>query len=78
MTLDELAELVAASTAEKSPSVLTAKEVEKTRAELQRIHLPKLTEVGIVDYDRDEDAVRLADPSGVEHCLRAVADLDLR
>ncbi|UPV74932.1 hypothetical protein M0R89_02425 [Halorussus limi] len=78
MPVDELAELLAASMTEKTRAVLTSAEIEKTRTELHRMHLPKLTEVGVVVHDADADTVRLADSPGVAECLRAAADVDLR
>lgn len=76
MAVTELAELVAASMSEKTRAVLTSAEIEKTRAELHQMHLPKLEEVGIVDYDDEEGTVSLAESPGVEACLRAVSDVD--
>jgi DNA-binding transcriptional ArsR family regulator len=78
MPVDELAELLAASTTEKSRAVLTSSEIEKARAELHRMHLPKLTEAGVVEHDTGEGIVRLAASPEVTECLRAAADVDLR
>ncbi|WP_137284952.1 winged helix-turn-helix domain-containing protein [Halorussus salinisoli] len=78
MTVDELAELLAASMSEKTRAVLTTAEIEKTRTELHRMHLPKLTEAGIVEHDGDEGVVRLADSPGVTDCLQAASGVDLQ
>ncbi|WP_135853123.1 DUF7344 domain-containing protein [Halorussus salinus] len=76
--VDELAELLAASMTAKTRAVLTSAEIEKTRAELLQMHLPKLTEVGIVAHDADESVVRLTDSPGVTECLRAATSVDLQ
>lgn len=76
VAVDDLAELVAASMSEKSRAVLTAEEVEKTRAELLQMHLPKLSEAGIVEHDSATGEVRLAESPGVTDALDAVADVD--
>jgi DNA-binding transcriptional ArsR family regulator len=73
----ELAELLAASMSEKTRAVLTSEEIEKTRTELIRMHLPKLTEAGIVEHDSDENVVKLADSPGVRDCLEAASGVDL-
>lgn len=73
----DLAELVAASMTEKTRAVLTSAEIEKTRAELVRMHIPKLEEVDVVDHDREEGTVALAESPGVDACLRASSDVDL-
>jgi len=75
-SVDELAELLAASTTEKSPAVLTPAEVEKTRAELLQIHLPKLSAAGVVDHDAEASRVRLAAGDGVEEFLAAASETD--
>lgn len=72
----ELAELVAASMSEKTRAVLTSAEIEKTRTELHRIHLPKLEEIDIVEYDDEEGTVSLAESPEVRACLRAASDVD--
>lgn len=71
----ELAALVAASMSEKSRAVLTTEEIEKTRTELLQIHLPKLAEAGIVDYDGD--SVKFTASSEVQACLSAASPVDL-
>ena len=76
IAVDELAELVAASMSEKSRAVLTAEEVEKTRAELLQMHLPKLSEAGIVERDSATGEVRLTESPGVTDALDAVSDVD--
>jgi DNA-binding transcriptional ArsR family regulator len=78
LPVDELAELLAASMIEKTRAVLTSAEIEKTRTELHRIHLPKLTEAGIVEYDEEEGVVSLTDSPGVADTLRAVESVDLQ
>lgn len=77
LSVTELAELLAASMSEKTRAVLTSEEIEKTRTELVRMHLPKLTEAGVVEHDRDENVVALADSPGVRECLDGVEDVDL-
>ncbi|MFC7082545.1 DUF7344 domain-containing protein [Halorussus caseinilyticus] len=78
MTVDELAELLAASMSEKTRAVVTSAEIEKTRAELHRMHLPKLTEAGIVEHDGEKGIVRLSDSTGLVDCLRAAAGVNLQ
>lgn len=77
LSVDDLAELVAASMSEKTRAVLTSEEIEKTRGELVQMHLPKLVEAGVVEHDEDEQVVRLADSPGVPDCLEAAEDVDL-
>lgn len=74
--VDELAELLAASMSEKTRAVLTVDEIEKTRTELHRMHLPKLVETGLVNHDSEEGTVELAESPGVSACLRAAATVD--
>ncbi|MFC4552094.1 MULTISPECIES: DUF7344 domain-containing protein [Halorussus] len=74
--VDELAELVAASMSEKTRAVLTSAEIEQTRAELHQMHLPKLQEAGVVEYDADDGVVRLVESPGVTDCLRAAEVVD--
>ncbi|WP_276301940.1 DUF7344 domain-containing protein [Halorussus lipolyticus] len=77
LRVDALAELLTASMTEKTRAVLTSAEIEKTRTELRRIHLPKLTEAGIVEYDDEREVVRLTESPGVANTLQAAADVDL-
>lgn len=77
VAVTELAELLAASMSEKARAVLTSEEIEKTRTELVRMHLPKLTEAGIVEHDRDDGVVTLADSPGVRECLDAASNVDV-
>jgi predicted transcriptional regulator len=77
LSVDELAEFLAASMSEKTRAVLTTEEIEKTRTELVSMHLPKLTEAGIAVHDKDEGVVRLADSPGVRECLDAASGVDL-
>jgi predicted transcriptional regulator len=77
VSVAELAELVAASMTEKTRAVLTTEEIEKTRTELVSMHLPKLTEAGIVEHDKDEGVVRLVESPGVHECLDAASSVDL-
>lgn len=72
----DLAELLAASMSEKTRAVLTTAEIEKTRAELTRMHLPKLVESGLVDYDREKGVVEFVGSPGVRACLDAAATVD--
>jgi len=78
LSVDELAELLAASMTEKTRAVLTSAEIEKTRTELHRIHLPKLTEAGIVEHDDEQGVVRLAESPGIADTLQAAASVDLQ
>jgi hypothetical protein len=75
-SVDELAEQLAASTTEKSRPVLTSAEVEKSRAELLQIHLPKLSSAGVVDHDAEASRVRLAAGDDVEEFLTAASETD--
>lgn len=72
----ELAELLAASMSEKTRAVLTSAEIEKTKAELQQLHLPKLSEVGIAEYDSESGVVRLSDSASVGGFLEAAETVD--
>ncbi|USZ67687.1 hypothetical protein NGM10_13245 [Halorussus salilacus] len=74
MRVEDLAELLAASVREKSRALLTADEVEKTRTELLRMHLPRLAEAGVVKYDGE--TVTLAGSPGVRVCLGAASSVD--
>ncbi|NHN59724.1 MULTISPECIES: hypothetical protein [Halorussus] len=78
MRVDELAELLAASMTEKTRAVLTSAEIEKTRAEVLQMHLPKLSEAGIVDHDSGEGVVRLVDSPGLVDTLQAAGGVDLQ
>lgn len=77
LSVADLAELLAASMSEKTRAVLTSEEIEKTQTELVSMHLPKLTEAGIVVHDTDDGVVRLADSPGVRECLDASSSVDL-
>ena len=72
----ELAELLAASMSEKTRAVLTSAEIEKTKAELQQIHLPKLREAGIVAHREETDVVELGDSSDVVALLESAEAVD--
>ncbi|WP_134671233.1 DUF7344 domain-containing protein [Halorussus marinus] len=77
-SVDELAELLAASTTEKRRAVLTAAEIEKTRAELLQIHLPKLSEAGVLDHDTEASRVRFAADDDVEDVLGVASETDFK
>lgn len=51
MPIVELAKLIAASTQDKAPSMLTTDEIARTRASLTTHHLPKLEAAGLVRCD---------------------------
>ncbi len=76
LNVAELAELVAASMSEKTRAVLTSAEIEKTKAELQQLHLPNLTEAGIVEHDDEAGVVKLAGSTEVREFLEAAEALD--
>lgn len=60
--LDEAAGRVAAWDYECDPADVTAKTHDRTKAELYHIHLPKLADMNIIDYDERSGAIRLRDP----------------
>jgi|GEM_PF-6292939 len=56
-----LARHVAARSTDKPPDVISLDEHKQMYSALQRSHLPKLARSGLVEYDRADDAVALAD-----------------
>jgi len=44
------------------------------RTSLLHVHLPKLVDADVVDYDREEGTVELADAGGVDPYLRAAGE----
>ncbi|WP_436345469.1 DUF7344 domain-containing protein [Natronorubrum sp. FCH18a] len=62
-TVDELARLVSEELEDASASTDTDDRVDETRLALRHVDLPKLTAVGIVEYDYRSETVRYRQPS---------------
>ncbi|MFB6159803.1 MAG: hypothetical protein ABEJ61_01345 [Haloferacaceae archaeon] len=63
--ITELAKQVAAWEYEIDPEELTDKQQKRVYVSLYQTHLPKLAELGIVDYDKDRGVVAAAEKSRV-------------
>lgn len=59
VTVRDLSEQVAAWENDVSPTQVTPKERKRVYTALHQTHLPKMREVGVVDYDRDRGTVEL-------------------
>jgi DNA-binding transcriptional ArsR family regulator len=60
-TVSELADEVAAWENDRSVAELSDKQRKRAYVSLYQTHVPKLAEVGIIDYDKDSGLVRLTD-----------------
>lgn len=61
VTVTELAESVAAIENSVAPDELTDKQRKRVYVSLYQTHVPKLDDMGIVEYDRDEGTVTLTE-----------------
>lgn len=61
MGIKELATAVAAREKETAPATLSESTVHEVHVTLHHVHLPKLDDVALVDYDRDERTVETTD-----------------
>jgi DNA-binding transcriptional ArsR family regulator len=59
-TVGELATLLAGWGATESGTMATPDDRERIVDDLESVHLPVLADAGMVDYDREREAVRLA------------------
>jgi hypothetical protein len=66
--LRELSEHVAAVENDVDPEAVTYKQRKRVQTALYQMHLPKLADRDVVDYDRRAGTVQLA--AGAEDCLR--------
>lgn len=57
MAVDALARTVAGRVHDADPASLDESRIRDVHVALHHVHLPKLDEVGLVDYDRDDGAV---------------------
>lgn len=62
-TVGTLAEHLAAEENGTEPSLVTSPQRKRTYVALYQIHLPKLDDLGVVDYERDRGTVRLLGPA---------------
>jgi hypothetical protein len=75
-TLHELAEHVAADENDTSIEELSAQQRKRVYVSLYQNHLPKMDEVGLVEYDEDEGTVAPLDISRVSPYLSPETDAD--
>lgn len=76
ITLRELSAGIAATETGQSPPPSAARE--SVRSSLHQTHLPKLTELGVVNYDRDARTVTLCDHArDVDHYMTVVTPYGL-
>lgn len=61
MSLEALTTAVGVRELGAAPDELAEDQRERIRLSFHHSHLPKLTEAGLVDYDAEDDRVRLAD-----------------
>ena len=74
----ELADRIAAWENGKDADAITAQERKRVKTALQQHHLPKMEDVGFVEYDSRRGAVALADPvSDLEVYLDVVPSLEV-
>lgn len=59
--LADVAAEVAARTSDSASAEVSEETVERVYASLYHVHVPKLADVGVVDYDRDRATVALTD-----------------
>jgi len=75
-TLDELAKHVAADEYDTSIEKLSAQQRKRVYVSLYQNHLPRIDEVGLVEYDKDEGTVAPLDLSRVSRYLPPETDAD--
>jgi DNA-binding transcriptional ArsR family regulator len=61
MTIGELAERIAAVENDTSVAALNSTQRKRVYVALYQTHLPKMDDVGVIDYDRDRGRVRIAE-----------------
>lgn len=61
MTIGELAERIAAVENDTTVAALNSTQRKRVYVALYQTHLPKMDDVGVIDYDRDRGRVRIAD-----------------
>lgn len=64
VTLQDLATEVAAWENETDPEDLTDKERKRLYVSLYQTHIPKLDDVGVIEYDQDSGEIQLTDQVG--------------
>jgi hypothetical protein len=75
LDVDDLARLVAATKAEGTPS---ADDLTSTGVSLRHVHLPTLSDAGVVDYDPEAGTARLADDAPFVRELLSVTGVELQ
>lgn len=63
LTVNELAEKIAATENEVPVDELTSQQRKRVYVSLYQTHLPKMAQTNVIDYDEDEGVVRLTDRS---------------
>lgn len=77
VALADLAEAVAVREHQGSITAIPEEEVDAIHLSLYHTHIPKLAEIGLVDYDPGDDEVRIAEPAETaERVLSLVTDGD--
>jgi hypothetical protein len=75
LTRTELVNVVASGEEERPPELIEAEVLRTVQTSLDHIHLPKLADVGVVDYDRGAGSVALGPAAGdVVPLLRFIAE----
>jgi hypothetical protein len=75
LTRTELVNVVAAGEEERPPERIEAEVLRTVQTSLDHIHLPKLADVGVVDYDRKSGSIALGPAADdVVPLLRFVAE----
>jgi hypothetical protein len=75
MDVDTLARWVAATKTESNPS---ADDLTATGVALRHVHLPTLSDIDIVEYDREDGVARLAEDAPFVRELLAVTGVELQ
>lgn len=74
MTLNELAEQIAGDENDIGVEDLSSQQRKRVYVSLHQNHLPKMDDMGVVDYDRDRGTIALGDISGVSPYLSLELD----
>jgi hypothetical protein len=74
MTLNELAEQIAGDENDIGVEDLSSQQRKRVYVSLHQNHLPKMDDMGVVDYDRDRGTIALGDISGVTPYLSLELD----
>lgn len=61
VTVDTLARWIAALEAESPPEAVATDDVQRIVTDLSHSQLPRLADIPLINYDRDDDAVTIAD-----------------